>query len=144
MKIFFDTSVLVAAMLENHPHHAPAAARLRDVVQREAEGCISTHGMAEFYAVLTRIPLTPPVYPAEAWQMIERNLLPHFQIAALSADDYKGVLADCARAGWTGGRIYDALHLAAARCARCDQICTLNVRHFRELAPDLSSLIRTP
>jgi len=68
VKIYFDTNVLVAAALENHPHHIPAEAALRKVHNREIEGWVSAHSVAEFYAVMTRAPLTPPVYPSEAYR----------------------------------------------------------------------------
>lgn len=144
MKIYFDTNVLIAAVLENHPHHVLAGASLRKVHRDEIEGWISTHSLAEFYAVLTRAPLTPPVYPSEAWQILERNVFPHFEVMPLSRDEYRETLRSCAGAGWTGGRVYDALHVAAARKAGCEQIYTFNLRHFRELAPDLAERICSP
>lgn len=144
MKVYFDTNVLVAAAVEDHPHYAPAEAMLRKVHSGEIQACITAHGLAEFYAVLTRLPSAPPVYPNEAWQILERDVLPHFQVLSLSEEAYKKALQDCVKAGWTGGRVYDMLHLAAARQAGCQQICTFNVRHFRELAPDLAEQIRAP
>jgi predicted nucleic acid-binding protein len=81
VRIYFDTNVLVAGALENHPHHAAAAAALRKVHSREIDGWIGAHSVAEFYAVMTRAPLTPPVYPNEAWQILERNIFPHFAVA---------------------------------------------------------------
>jgi len=144
VKVYFDTNVLVAGMLRNHPHYAPAEAMLRRVVRGEVEGCISTHGLAELYAVLTRLPVTPAVYPTEASQMIQRNVLPRFEMVPLSGREYKEAIAVCASAGWAGGRIYDVLHLAAARRAGCDELCTFNVRHFRELGSDWVNEIRLP
>lgn len=143
MKVYFDTNVLVAAALEGHPHHVPAAAILRKVHRGEIEASISAHGLAELYSVLTRAPLVPPVYPSEAWRILERNVLPHFDVIPLSGAEYKSTLRGCADAGWTGGRVYDALHLTAARKAHCERICTFNVRHFRELAPDLADRIHS-
>ena len=144
MKIYFDTNVLVAAALANHPHHIPAEAALRKVHKREIEGWISAHSVAEFYAVMTRAPLTPPVYPSEAWQILDRNVFPHFKVASLSGDEYRDVVRHCAEIGGAGGRVYDALYLAAARSADCTQIYTFNLRHFCELAPELADRIRTP
>jgi len=144
VKIYFDTNVLVAAGLENHPHHIPAEAALRKVHNREIEGWVSAHSVAEFYAVMTRAPLTPPVYPSEAWQILERNVFPHFTVASLTADEYRDVVRHCAETGCAGGRVYDALHLAAARKADCGQIYIFNLRHFCELAPELADSIRTP
>jgi predicted nucleic acid-binding protein len=144
VKIYFDTNVLIAAALENHPHHVPAEASLRKVHSHVIEGWISAHSLAEFYAVLTRAPLTPPVYPSEAWQILERNVFPHFEVMSLSREEYRETLQSCAGAGWTGGRVYDALHVAAARKADCEQLYTFNLRHFRELAPDLAERICSP
>ncbi len=142
MKVYFDTNVLIAAVLENHPHHFPAAAMLRKAHSGEIQGCVVAHGLAELYAVLTRIPLAPRVHPSEAWQILADDILPHFTVLSLSTRQYAETIRRCADAGWTGGRVYDVLHLAAAREAGCDQICTLNLRHFRELAPDLRDRIR--
>lgn len=144
MKIYFDTNVLVAAVLANHPHHPAAHAALKQVHTKKAEGWLSTHAAAEFYAVLTRLPLTPPVYPAEAWRILDRDILPHFRLASLSAQEYRNTLRLCATSGWLGGAVYDALHLAAARKARCERIYTFNLRHFRELAADLADRVCTP
>jgi predicted nucleic acid-binding protein len=142
--IYVDTNVLVAASLEAHPHHAPAEDWLRRVHAGELKACIATHGVAEMFVVLTRVPISPPVQPHEAWRLIQGNVLPYFKLVALSARDYRQALADCAKAGWTGGRVYDSLHLMAARRARCNQICTFNLRHFRETAPDFGSSIHMP
>ena len=144
MRSYFDTSVLVAAALENHPHHAPAAAILAKVRNGEMAGWVSAHGLAELYAVLTRFPLHPPVYPSEAWRIIEHDVHPYFEVASLSGTEYLKIIENCAATGWIGGRVYDALHVAAARKAECDQIYTFNLRHFRELAPALGDHIRTP
>lgn len=144
MTIYLDTNVLVAAVLGNHPHYSAAQAVLRQVHDRKAQGWISAHGAAEFYAVLTRLPLTPPVYPSEAWRILDREILPHFKLASLSAQEYRNTLRLCAASGWPGGRVYDALHIAAARKARCERIYTFNLRHFRELAGDLAGRICTP
>jgi len=144
MTVYFDTNVLVAAVLAKHPHHGQAAAMLRRAERREIRSFIAAHGLAEFYAALTRIPIAPPVYPSEAWQILEKNVFPYFEIASLSAVEYRQALRACAAAGWTGGRIYDALHLAVARKTGCKQIWTFNVSHFRELAPDLADRVQTP
>ncbi len=33
--------------------------------------CISTHGLAEFYSVLTRAPFTPRIHPTEAGRFLD-------------------------------------------------------------------------
>ena len=58
--------------------------------------------------------------------------------------EYSNTIRACATANRSGGQIYDALHLTAARKASCEQVYTFNPRHFRELDPDFSDNIRTP
>ena len=43
-------------------------------------------------------------------------------------------------AGIRGGCFFDAIHAQAARETHCEEIHTLNVRHFRHVAPDLTVL----
>ena len=43
-----------------------------------------------------------------------------------------------------GGQIYDALLLDCARKFEADRIYTLNLRHFRRLAPDLAPRVVAP
>jgi predicted nucleic acid-binding protein len=144
MKVYCDTSVLVAASISSHPHNAQSLALLKQVRGGKLEAVISAHGTAEFYAVLTRAPLTPPVYPSEAWRLLAENILPHFEMIALSAAQYRSVLRQAAEKGWTGGLVYDALHLACAASARCKRIYTFNLRHFLQLAPHLQNEICSP
>jgi predicted nucleic acid-binding protein len=144
MKVYCDTSVLIAASIAAHPHHPQALELLKKVRAGRFEAVISAHGAAEFYAVLTRAPLTPVVYPGEAWRLLAENILPHFHIAALSAAEYTSVLQQAAEKGWTGGLVYDALHLAAAIGSRCKRIYTFKLRHFLQLAPHLQDIICSP
>jgi hypothetical protein len=64
--------------------------------------------------------------------------------STLAPEMYRDAIESCAKHGWIGRRIYDALHLSCARDAACDRICTLNVRHFQQLAPDLADRIGAP
>lgn len=133
MKIYCDTSVLIAASVADHPQHLQAFALLKQVRDKKHRGYTSTHGLAEFFAVLTRAPFDPPIYPSEAWQLVAGNILPNFDIVALDAEQYQSVLRDAAAKGWVGGLIYDALHLAAAESVPCERIFTFNLRHLRQL-----------
>ena len=136
MKFYFDTSVLVAASVQGHSHYAPAIQALDSMVSHGHRGSISAHGLAEIYAVLTRTPFTPAIYPSEAWRILEATVLPHVEVLALSAAEYKHLVQQCAAAGWIGGRVYDLIHIRCARKAQCDRLYTFNVKDFRALAPD--------
>ena len=134
MNLFFDTSVLVAAMVFGHPQHAPAAAVLSRVLLGRDKGSVCCHSLAELYAVLTRLPLSPSIHPSEAHQLIQDNVLAHFQLVPLSIEDCRESLRALAGAGWAGGPIYDALLLRAAEKGAAEQVFTLNVSHFQRLA----------
>jgi predicted nucleic acid-binding protein len=145
VKVYLDTNVLVAASVQEHSHHVPAFDLVKAVKEGALEGAISTHGLAEFYSVLTRAPFTPRVHPAEAGRFLDDNILPYFELIALSASDYKAVLRACAKAGLIGGIVFDALHIHSARKAGCDRVYTFNAKDFRALAPsELTGRIATP
>lgn len=144
MKVYFDASVLVAASVADHPSYLQASECLDSVRAKKIEACISAHGLAEFYAVTTRTPFAPPVYPHQAWQLLVDDILPYFEIVSLSAKEYTETIRRCANQGVAGGRLYDALHLRSAQKANCSRIYTFNVRHFQQLAPELAADISAP
>jgi predicted nucleic acid-binding protein len=134
VKIYLDTNVLVAASVQQHQHHVQSFDLVKAVKEGVHVGYISTHGLAEFYSVLTRAPFSPRVHPAEAGRFLDDNIVPYFELIALSAGDYKKVLRACASAGLIGGVVFDALHLYSAQKAGCDRVYTFNVKDFRSLA----------
>ena len=145
MKVYLDTNILVAASVQEHPHHEQSFDLVRAVKKGAVEGFITTHGLAEFYSVLTRAPFTPRIHPAEAGRILGDNILPYFELIALSAKDYKAVLRASTNAGLIGGTVFDVLHLHGARKAGCDRIYTFNVKEFRSLAPaDFAAKIAAP
>ena len=136
MKIFCDTNVLVAAFLQNHPHHNAARPILEGVKAGHDQGFVAAHSLAEAYAVLTRLPGGNQVSPTIAWQLIVENVLKDFTILSLTSTEYADTLAEAAAKGVEGGKTYDALLLAAAAKSGAERIYTTNVRHFQSLADD--------
>jgi predicted nucleic acid-binding protein len=92
VKAYVDTNVLVTASIQEHHHHVQAFDLLKKAKEGVLQGRIGAHGLAEFYSVLTRAPFTPRVHPAEAGRFLDDNILPYFELAPLSAEDYKVVL----------------------------------------------------
>jgi predicted nucleic acid-binding protein len=131
---YFDTSVLVAAAVMSHPHNTRALDVLEEMLIQGHQGFIGTHGLTEVYSVLTRTPFKPPLYPSEAWQIIEKMILPHMELVVLTSQEYVDVVRGCASNGWPGGRVHDAVHLLCAQKTACDRIYTFNVRDFQSLA----------
>ena len=143
MKACFDTSTLVAALLQQHPHHALAFPRLQAVKAGTLQGHLTTHGLAELFATLTALPIKPRLHPADVQRIIEQSILAHFTLIPLSAARYREAIQLVATKNLASGAIYDALHLIGARSAGCVILFTLNLRHFRALAPG-DSLIVSP
>ncbi len=135
MKVSFDTSALVAALLRQHPHHAAAFPRLRAVHAGTLDGHLATHGIAELYATLSAIPLTPRLAPADVERLLEQSVLKHFRLVPLGVREYREAMRLVASRNLSSGAVYDALHLAGARRAGCARLFTLNLRHFQPLAP---------
>jgi predicted nucleic acid-binding protein len=63
MKVFLDTSILVAAFVEGHPYHTQALPWVQRAKRREIQGVIAAHTLAELYAVLTALPVRPRISP---------------------------------------------------------------------------------
>ncbi len=144
MKVFFDTSVLVAASEQSHPHYAQAWPALRRVAAGKDQGFMSVHSIAELYAVLTRLPVQPRVHPAEAVRIVADNILPNFETVPLGKKDYVEALKLVGDGGWSGAKIYDALLIGCAAKCGAERIYTFNLADFRQLAPDLEEKICTP
>ncbi len=139
--IFVDTSVLVAASLVSHPYFAASDALVK--THQETGIACSGHALAEIYVTLSTFPSPRRIRPLEAVEIVEswRNLC---KVMPLSPKDYVDFLRDAAKRGLSGPAIYDALHIACARKANAFPIYTLNVRHFRLVAPDMASSIQEP
>ena len=135
MEIFFDTTVLVAASEQSHPHYARALPALRRVASGQDKGFMSVHSIAEVYASLTRLPVQPRIHPLEAVRIVTDNILAHFEVVPIGKKDYMEALNTVGSGGWSGAKIYDALLLrCAARCT-VERIYTFNLGDFKQLAP---------
>ena len=93
MRVFFDTSVLVAAMVTAHPAHSRCLPWLQRVKSGIDTGVIAAHSIAELYAILTRLPLQPRIGPTVARQLIEQNVLSVCEVVALLEPEYGSLIA---------------------------------------------------
>jgi predicted nucleic acid-binding protein len=141
LKCFFDTSVLVAAALLQHPRHEPSLVAYAQA--RKADSFCSVHSLAELYATLTRLPGSQRLSCAEALLFIQ-DLRKRVSIVTLSEEQYLNTMSSLVSAEIAGAAIYDAL---LARCAvQCaaDRLYTWNVTDFRRLGDDIAKKVRTP
>ena len=134
MRVFFDTNVLLAALLAAHESHDRAYLALERVHLGEHEGIIAAHTLVELYSTLTRMPAPFRHSPDEALLSIEENVLKHFKVVALSGADYVSVIKDAASRGIQGGTTFDALLVRTAIKAEPNKILTLNLKHFQAVA----------
>jgi len=139
--IFLDTSVLIATAQLSHERHMPSLALWNRCARHLA--AVSTHTIAEVYNTLTAMPPALRLAPLDAVLAVE-TFLQRVTAVALSPEEYVQTLRRTANLGYSGGMIYDALHLACARKIEAERIYTWNVRHFRLVAPDLAERIVTP
>ena len=133
MKHFLDTSVLVESCLSQSPKFAAA-----DALVNSSEAFTSAHALAEAYATLSGDPRLQ-IQPADAAQMVE-DLATTVSVSALRVADYRQLISSAPAKGIRGGTIYDALHAQTARRSGCKEIRTLNIAHFKHVAPDLTVL----
>jgi predicted nucleic acid-binding protein len=136
----FDTNVLVAASIPEHIHHVASNARLGQLVH--GGGACSAHSLAEAYTTLTR-PNRYGFSPIDAARIIEQTNKT-FKIISLTPAEYVRTIEATALLGLPGAIIYDALLMACARKIDAKRIYTHNVKHFRQVAPDLASRIVEP
>ncbi len=144
MRVFCDTSVLVAGCIRQHPHHARSAGILADIIEKRVEGFCGAHSLGEAFSALTNMPLQPRVTPTEAEVLIRNNIQNSFKLVTARAGFYSKAIQACAAGGVLGGIVYDALLIECARSIRADRIYTLNRSHFLQLAPDLADRIMAP
>ncbi len=145
MRVFLDTSVLVAAVVTKHEHHGRAFELLDRVQNRKDEGHVSGHTLAEMYSILTRLPAPYRHTPEQALLSIEENVVKHFKITALGPGEYAPLIREATLSGIQGGTIYDALLLKCAAKSGAEKIWTFNLKHFQNIAPkDMASQIFAP
>lgn len=138
MKVFFDTSALVTAVVDQLPNHAAALACYRQHTRSrrgKPTAFCSTHAIAECYATLTALPLRRRIAPFEAARLIEQNFLRHLAVLPLSLADYEQTITRVSSLGLASGAVYDALHVRCALEAGCSRIITYNTGDFTRLVP---------
>ena len=96
-----DTSLVLAALLQDHPAHETASEALAS--------CTTTisHVLAETYSVLTRLPAPHRVEAPTAATVIDERLPSTY--FTLQASNYAGAPKRLAAVGIDGGATYDGL-----------------------------------
>jgi predicted nucleic acid-binding protein len=138
---FFDSSVLVPALLPDHEHHARSFAAFAAASPRNA-GC-AAHSLAEVYATLTRYAGKQRL-SAEYAVLLVQEIEHRLSMVWLDGDEYAAAVRDIARMGIVGGAVYDGLVAACALKAGAHRLYTWNVRHFNLLGEQIQKLVSLP
>jgi len=141
LRWFFDSSVLVPALLADHVHHARSFAAFAAASRKNAS--CATHSLAEVYSTLTRYPGKQRLsseFAALLVQEIEHRLT----LVWLDGDEYLAAIDRIAGMGIVGGAVYDALIAACAAKAKADVVYTWNTAHFMLLGDEVARKVRTP
>jgi predicted nucleic acid-binding protein len=141
VKIFFDTSVLIALFYDDQVHHIESTNALETLDGQP--GFCGAHSLLETYSVLTRMPGVLRVSTERATEFIF-DLGRQFRIIALEESEYWALLQEHASSGLTGGAIYDALLARCALKGGVDVLLTWNLRHFSRLGTEIAVLAQTP
>ena len=131
---FFDTSILVGGIIELNGPQAPAQKAMAAVAAGIFDSPLTAwHCCLEFYAVATRLPHEFRVSPADAWQLVQEEIMDRFAVHALPRNRRESCLRTASQDGIVGGRLYDAHIAEIARTAGADIVVTENRRHFTQL-----------
>jgi predicted nucleic acid-binding protein len=144
MKVLFDTSILVAALIDSHPKYSVAFPWLLKVKKGEIEGYLGSHTLAELYAVLSSLPTQRKISTTDIWRLIQESILKDFEVIELTKSDYRVILESLSKSNVRGGATYDALIAHAAHKADVDKLLTFNSGHFKQVCPSMAQLIEEP
>ena len=144
MKTLFDTSVIIAALVESHPMHERAFPWLKQAKEKQYELIVASHTIAELYAVLSSLPLKPRISSSVAWRLIKENIESISKVISLTPAEYSSTIKSMSEMGLIGRKIYDSLIAKVAQKAKVERLLTLNIDHFRRVWQDGENKIIAP
>ena len=129
--VFFDTSVLLAGLIDFGPQSAPAQSLMHAVAERRLTAVgTAWHCCLEFFSVATRLPAEFRLAPANAVSLLEEEIFSRMIVTDLPESERRPMLQAVGRNAVAGGRIYDAHIAEVARAAGATVVVTDNRRHF--------------
>lgn len=132
-KFYFDTSVLLPVLIQEHENHTVCKELLRGALKNGTALTSATHAYAELYRHLTKNKPPYNLLPKEASTAVVDNMGKLLEIVATDREDYERAIARCVALNLTGAVIYDALHLEAALKAGAEILYSDNLRDFTRL-----------
>ncbi len=130
MKIAVDTSVLIAAAVEDDPRHVAALAWLQ--TRKRLDRVASLHAYAEAFGVLTALPIDPPITGHVAIAVLTR-LAKVVRFVAPTQRIYAAAAERCAQLRLRSDAIFDAIHAVTAESLDATAILTFDDADFVRL-----------
>ena len=131
-----DTNVLIAALVERHPHHEASLPLVGPGVHKRF--AVAAHCYAEAYSHLTRRrPSAAFQWSPDDARLSLASIANHAELVGLSPAQTLNALHAYASNGGIGARLYDWLIGEAAIQAGIGTIITWNFGHFSSLFPRL-------
>jgi predicted nucleic acid-binding protein len=131
VSVFFDTSVILAGLIDFGPQSAPAQSLMHAVAEKRVQApATAWHCCLEFFSVATRLPPEFRIPPVDAVTLLEEEVFARMTVHDLPAADRLAMLRGTARDAIAGGRIYDTHIADVARAAGARVVVTDNRRHF--------------
>lgn len=143
MKILYDTSVLVAVAVSDHPKHEICNQFYNGGKLGQHEILVCSHTIAELFSSLTRLPVKPSISPGSARQLIKENFVKGTHIVELKETDYERAIDIALDRNLIGGTIHDLLIYVAGKKENASKIATLNVNHFTRICSDEIGFLQT-
>ena len=134
---FFDTSILVAGLIEIGEASKHSQSIMTAIAAGQIRRAVTAwHCCLKFYSVATRLPEEFRLPPEDALRLIEEEVLGRFEVRQLPDRAREPFLRTLEHERIVGGRVYDAHIAQIARIARAKAVVTDNRRHFSSLARD--------
>ena len=144
MKVLFDTSVIVAGLVEAHPMHGRAFRWVKQAKAGKFELVVASHTIAESYAVLSSLPVKPRISPLVARKLLRENIVSICKIISLTPIEYLNTINWLAERSLVGGITYDALIAKVAQKSRVEKLVTMNIDDFMRVWPEGEDVIVAP
>lgn|GEM_PF-1809108 len=136
----WTSPLTITALIPALPQHEKAAPYLEAAAQGDIDLFVSTHALAECYASLTALPLSPQITPGQAHRLIRENVAAggislNLMQTTTSASSSGCPISDSEALGLRSGAVYDALHVRCAESVSAQELRTFNGRDVRRMPP---------
>ncbi len=128
--LFFDTSVLLAGIIDFGDQSVAAQSLMDEVASAGSKPLTAWHCCLELYSVATRLPEEYRLMPSDAALLVLEEILGRFSIRDLPSRSRKTFVESLPHDGIAGGKIYDAHIAEIARHSKAGAVVTENRRDF--------------